>query len=246
MKRLYLILLRKELASAVHTSAAALVAAVVLSLSGFVAWLQVLRLSDGRAADGFWARPEPLFWLVLLLSAPLLTMHFFSEERRTGELELRLAAPVSEACIVLSKYSAALLFWLLAWLPVLFYPLFFRLAGFPPGAAPRGAPVFYLGIQLLGASFLAYGLFVSLLTRRPLVAAMLAVAPLAALVALGMHPAPDALAFPPALRATLSPVVHLRDFSTGVVDSRPVVAHLATAGLFLFLSTRLLEARRAA
>ena len=245
MKRLFFILLRKELAAALHTSAAALIAAVVLALSGFSAWLQVLRLSDGRAAGAFWAQPEPLFWMVLLLSAPLLTMHLFAEERRTGELELRLAAPVTESCIVLSKYAASLFFWVLVWLPVLFYPMVFRLAGFAP-AVPRGAPVFYLGVQLLGASFLAYGLFVSLLTRRPVVAAMLAVAPLAVLVALGLHPAPLGLAVPASLRATLSPVAHLRDFSSGVLDSRAILFHLSTAVFFLFVSTPYLEARRAA
>lgn len=246
VKRLFFILLRKELAACLHTSAAALVAAVVVTLSGFAAWLQVLRLAQGRAAGVFWAQPESLFWLVLLLSAPLLTMHLFAEERRTGELELRLAAPVTEAQIVLSKYAAACLFWVLVWLPLLLYPLVFRWAGFPPDEQPRGAPVFYLGVQLLGASFLAWGLLVSLLTRRPVVAAMMAVAPLAAVVALGLYPAPDALAFPAAWRATLSPVQHLRDFAAGVVDSRAVVWHLSSTALFLFLSIRLLEARRAA
>lgn len=247
MNRAFFILLRKELAAYVHTSAAATIAAVFLALSGLTAWFQTLQLAQGELSPVFWGRPEPLFWLTLLATAPLLTMHLFAEERRTGELEMRLAAPVTEAQVVLSKFAAALVFWAFAWVPVLFYPALLRLggAGWPAGAAPAGVAVFYLGAMLVGATFLSLGLLASLLTRRPVVAAMLAVALLGAAVAAGLWPLPSSLRLPPLLVALVSPVAHMRDFSSGVVDTRAVCFHLSTTALLLFLAVKLLEARRA-
>lgn len=245
--RTFAILFRKELAAYLHTSAAATVAAVFLALSGLTVWVQTLQLSQGILPPSFWARPEPLFWLAMLATAPLLTMHLFAEERRTGELEMRLAAPVTEAQVVLAKFAAALALWAVAWIPVLFYPLLLRLAdaGWAPAEVPSGAAVFYAGGILVGASFLAVGLFASLMTRRPVVAAMLAVAALGTAVAAGLWPLPAALRPPPDLESLLSPVAHMRDFASGVVDTRAVVWHLSSTALVLFLATKLLEARRA-
>ena len=48
---------------------------------------------------------------------PILTMRLLSEENRTGTLEQMLTAPVNEGRIVLSKFFAALIFYLLTWLP---------------------------------------------------------------------------------------------------------------------------------
>lgn len=240
--RTFFILWKKELGAYVHTTAAAVSAAVFLALSGLAAWLHAVHLSQGALSTVFWGRPEPLFWLAMLATAPLLTMHLFAEERRTGELELRLAAPVTEAQVVLSKFAAAFAVWALAWVPVLFYPAVFRLCG---AGSPPGAGVFYLGAMLVGSSFLSVGLFASLLTRRPVVAAMIAVAALGAALVPGFDILPAAFRLPPAWAAAVSPVVHLRAFAEGVVDTRAVVWHVSGTALILFLSTRLLEARRA-
>jgi ABC-type transport system involved in multi-copper enzyme maturation permease subunit len=61
------------------------------------------------------------FWLVFLFIPPLLTMRLFAEERGSGTLEMLMTAPVRDWQVVLSKYLACLAFYVVLWLPTLFY-----------------------------------------------------------------------------------------------------------------------------
>src|SRR5438876_1442487 len=61
------------------------------------------------------------FWLIFLFIPPLLTMRLFAEERSTGTLEMLMTAPVRDWQVVIAKYIAAFLFYLLMWLPTLVY-----------------------------------------------------------------------------------------------------------------------------
>ena len=60
---------------------------------------------------------------------PALTMRLFSEERRTGTLEVLLTAPVIEAVVVLSKFLACWLFFMLCWVPAGLYLIALRVEG---------------------------------------------------------------------------------------------------------------------
>src|SRR5260370_40137114 len=55
--------------------------------------------------------------VLLIFMVPILTMRLLSEEKRTGTLEVLLTVPVNETTVVMSKFLAALIFFLLAWLP---------------------------------------------------------------------------------------------------------------------------------
>ncbi len=61
------------------------------------------------------------FWLVYLLIPPLLTMRLFAEERSTGTLEMLMTAPLRDWQVVLSKYFACFVFYVVLWLPTLIY-----------------------------------------------------------------------------------------------------------------------------
>ena len=68
------------------------------------------------------------FWLVYLLIPPLLTMRLFAEERSSGTLEVLMTAPLRDWQVVLSKYIACLIFYLILWLPTLaFLPVLLNL-----------------------------------------------------------------------------------------------------------------------
>ena len=60
----------------------------------------------------------PLFWLLLLVQVPLITMRVFSEEFKLGTIEMLLTAPVREWDVVLAKFFGALSFFLILWLPI--------------------------------------------------------------------------------------------------------------------------------
>jgi ABC-2 type transport system permease protein len=59
------------------------------------------------------------FWLILLLTAPVITMRAFAFERFSGTYETLMTAPVSDWEVVLAKFSGTLLFYLITWLPLL-------------------------------------------------------------------------------------------------------------------------------
>src|SRR6266576_2827797 len=61
----------------------------------------------------------PFFWLVLLLATPVITMRLFALEKFSGTFETLMTAPVSDLQVVLAKFTAALLFYLVMWLPLL-------------------------------------------------------------------------------------------------------------------------------
>jgi ABC-2 type transport system permease protein len=58
------------------------------------------------------------FWLILLLSTPLITMRTFAHEKSTGTYETLMTAPVSDVEVLLSKFCGALFFHAIIWLPV--------------------------------------------------------------------------------------------------------------------------------
>lgn len=107
--------------------------------------------------------------LVLLLVVPMLTMRAFAEERKTGSLELLLAAPASGTSIVLGKFIGLMGYLSLMLILTAAMPL--SLAFFTPldlGVIASGL----IGLWLVMAAFVAIGVFASALTREPTLAAI--------------------------------------------------------------------------
>jgi len=107
--------------------------------------------------------------LVLLLVVPLLTMRMLAEERKTGSLELLLAAPVSLSAIVAGKFVGLMGYLTLMLVLIVAMPLSLRL--YTPmdlGLLASGT----IGLWLVMAAFTAVGLFLSSLTREPTLAAV--------------------------------------------------------------------------
>src|SRR6476469_8062576 len=127
------------------------------------------------------------FWLIFWVIPPLLTMRLFAEERSTGALEMLMTAPVRDTQVVISKFLACFLFYVLLWLPTVLYlwvlldihtgdPASKLPFGIAFGVDPWPAVTSYIGLLLAGAMFLAIGMWVSSLVRNQMVAAMLALA----------------------------------------------------------------------
>ena len=238
---------RREIAALFRTSVAYVVGVFFLLVSGFNFWMLAARLARG-AQDGDMAGllfGSPLYWLSMLIVTPLLTMRLFAEEQRMGTLDLLLAAPVTEAQVILGKFAAALSAFLLLWVPTLSYAFLLGHCGasLPPldwGPVAAG----YLGTALVGASFLATGLLCSLVTRHQAVAAMACLAALGLLLSGSLLPFyAHAESIREMARAVSAPL-RVMDFAAGIVDTRTVVWYLSATGLLLFISIRILEARR--
>jgi len=188
---------------------------------------------------------SPFFWLAMWMLVPVITMRAFAEERRSGTLETLLTAPVTEWQVVGAKYAAALTFYAICWLPTLGYT--WLLARYSPEAVlvdggALGAT--YLGIGLLGAFFVAVGLLASAATRHQAVAAMITLVVLGIWFLAGFIPYYARAGGVQAVGRYMSSVLHMMEFSRGVIDSRPIVLYLTGSALALFVTVKLLEGRK--
>ncbi len=106
---------------------------------------------------------------VVCLTVPLLTMRLFSEEKKTGTIELILTYPIRDMEIILAKYSVCLAIFLLMLCITGIYPfLISHIWRLNIAAILSG----YLGIFLIGCAFISIGLLVSSFTKDQIVAAM--------------------------------------------------------------------------
>jgi ABC-2 type transport system permease protein len=253
--RATLSLVRRELGAYFISPIAYVVLATFLAVTGYLFYLSLGQLIAGPAR-GPKGTSSPMqlmvsdvaFWLIYLVIPPLLTMRLFAEERSSGTLEMLLTAPVRDWQIVLSKYVACYLFYVLMWLPTLLYlPVLldwhWREA---PAVDPWPVVSTYLGLALAGAMFLALGLLVSSLVKSQIISAFLALfVGLVFVVAGVMRPDMDTsgLAYQIVYYFTV-PLHFERNFSRGLIDTRNLVFYSTVVLFCLFLTVRSLESRR--
>lgn len=191
--------------------------------------------------NSFW------FWMVFFLLFPLLTMRLIAEERRSGTMETLLTAPVSIWSVVLSKYLASLAFYCVLWIPsMLNFGFFEAMAGQSASASVGAFWSTYLMLFLVGALNLALGLFASSLTSSMVIAGVIGFCLVIGHFLLGFSHQLEA-GMPEELveRARyFSTFEHLKSFSQGLFDTRPLVYYLSTASLVLVFTCYHLESRR--
>jgi ABC-2 type transport system permease protein len=113
--------------------------------------------------------------LILLILIPAITMRSFAEEKRSGTIELLYTRPITDLKILMAKYFAGVSLVILALLPTLVFYVSMHYLGDPVGVIDDGAAITsYLGLVLLGASFVAIGIFCSTITNNQIVAFIIA------------------------------------------------------------------------
>lgn len=167
MKALYF----KEIRSFLGSIIGYIFILIFLILSGAFHWIisDSTNLLEGREADLI-----PFFnlspWLFLIL-IPAITMRSIAEERRTGTIELLFTRPISDFKILLAKYLASVTLVIIALIPTLIYYATMYYLGNPVGIIDDGTTIAsYFGLILIGASFVAIGIFASALTSSQIVA----------------------------------------------------------------------------
>lgn len=184
------------------------------------------------------------YFLLLVLFTPAITMRLLAEEKRSGTIETLMTAPVSDVSVVLGKFLAGYLFFLILWLPgVVFLGTVTVLGGrFDPGL------VFSLTIGMLvpGALFLAAGVFASSIAANQIIAASVA---LLLNFALLYGPSQVSRVFPsPGMRRFVDSVqlgnMLAESTDIGIFDSAHLVFFLSLAIFFLFLAVRVVEIRK--
>jgi ABC-2 type transport system permease protein len=183
-----------------------------------------------------------LFYMVLFVLVPPMTMRLFAEERRSGTIETLMTAPVSSSAVVLAKYAAVLTTYVAMWLPTVLYLVILGRTGALDRLQAASA---YLGVFLVGAGYLALGLCASAMTRSQFLAMLWTALVLLILFTLGvgefvtrdgtlMHD----------VCSHVSVWAHMNDFASGIVDSRRLVFYGTMVALPLYIATRAVDAWR--
>ena len=247
--KIFWTLARRELASFFLSVAGYVIIAAVTFLIG----LSFVVLINGLGND---SSPAPLtelfyqtlfFWLILLLGAPVITMRLFALEKYSGTFETLMTTPVSDLQVVAAKFTAAMFFYMVMWLPMLACLFILRHFTNQSGLDAGTVGGMFLGIFLIGGLFLALGCFASALTRSQMAAAMIAFVLGVSLFSFGFlaKAVPEgALQWGSQVIACFNLFDQMDDFARGVVDTRAVVLYTSLAFFFLFLTLRVIESRR--
>ena len=180
--------------------------------------------------------------IILMFLAPLITMRTLSEERSSGSIEVLMTSPLREVEVVLGKYLGTLYVYGTLVAISLQYPLF--LLAYSNKQADVG-PILtgYLGVILVGATFLAIGLFLSAMTKNQVVAAFATFGVVLMLWIVNLF----------AMRATgdwaevfryIAISNRMEDLYRGVLDLKDIVFFVSMVFLFLYLAVRSVKSSR--
>jgi ABC-2 type transport system permease protein len=186
---------------------------------------------------------RPLFGnasVVLLFVIPMITMRTYSEEKRSGTIELLLTSPITDVQIIMGKFLGAMALYIAMLAVTLIYIAIIFVYGNPDW---RPIAAGYLGLLLMGASFIALGLMISNLTKNQIVAgtATFGVFLLLWIISwIGEQMGPRAQA----ILGYLSVTEHFDDFAKGIIDTKHVVYYLSFITFGLFLTAKSVDSER--
>jgi ABC-2 type transport system permease protein len=240
---------RRELGSYFKSFSGYVVVAAVVLLNGF----SLVDLVDRVRSN---AQPAPVtellfhtyyFWLVVLLTSPVITMRAFAAEKSSGTYEALMTTPVGDWQVVLAKYAGTLAFYALSWLPLLAVLLALRqITGVAALFDPPVVASTFLGILLVGSLFMSLGCLASALTRSEIIAAMVTFLWGIGLWMVGYRP--ESSSFLPAwaqpVLEQVSITGHMEDFARGLLVGRHLVFYATATAFLLFVTQRVVQSRR--
>jgi len=183
--------------------------------------------------------------IILCVFIPAVTMRVWAEERKENTWELLLTFPMRARELVLGKFIATLVFYVITLAATFTVPLMLAVLGNPDGGMIFGG---YLGALLLGAMFLSIGLFFSGFCKDQIVAFVVTLLAAFAVFLIGTNFIAGYIdGFFPGLGSLLSELVgvigHYNAFIRGVVEVGDVLYFVAWTTLFLVLNAMYIEGR---
>lgn len=165
--------------------------------------------------------------IIALFMIPMITMRSFSEDKKSGTMELLLTSPISNTQLIVGKFAAAFALYTSMVIIALVYPVVLMIFG-----NPEIMPMLmgYLGLLLLGAATVSVGVLISSFTENQIIAAVGTFAIMMLLWMIGWLGSGSG-AFSE-LASYLSIIEHMDDFTKGVFDT----AHLVYYASFLFVA----------
>jgi ABC-2 type transport system permease protein len=248
-------IIAKELRGYFVSPVVYVVGAVFLLIFGFLAYLyvvfagaqaiQMMQMQGGMAQinlnDLVFRNLFASMRFVLLIILPILTMRLFAEERKLRTFEFLMTSPIGIHDIVAGKFVSVLLVFLgLLGLTGLVPAVLMLFSDFDWNPVLTG----YLGMALLGALFLAIGVFASALTENQIVAAFVS---FGILLTIWLISGLGALLGDTAAGHVVSYVSFMEHYDRlvrGLIDTSDLMYFGSSLVLMLFLTHRVIESAR--
>jgi ABC-2 type transport system permease protein len=226
---------RRELSAYFFSPMAYIVISVFLLITGWFFTSELFLSNSSSLRNVF-----EIITFIFIFFIPAFTMRLLSEERKSGTIELLVTMPVSDLEIVLGKYFAGLGLLIVALFFSLPYAFTLMVLGQPDiGMLISG----YLGLVLLGASYVSIGVFASTVSKNQVVAFIIAFTIIFTLWLIDKFLIIMPVYLVPMLQF-LSIDYHFNNIARGVIDSRDLLYYLSLIVFMLSLSKLSLERRK--
>lgn len=229
---------RRELRSFFTNPIGYVILAVMYCVSGYFFYYFNLSVNNADLTTVFMR-----LFSVVMLAIPFLTMRLFSEEKRQKSDQALLTAPVSLTGIVMGKFLATLLLYIIGLSITLVYAVIIAFGK----AIPDWTLIIsnFLGLTLIGGMIIAIGVFVSALTESQVIAAMGTLAISLMLMSINMlGEIFEKFRWITTITDFLSVNVRYADFALGLIYYDNIFFFLSLQALFIFLTVRVLDKRR--
>jgi ABC-2 type transport system permease protein len=238
------IIFKREFASFFATPVAYIFILIFLVMSGVFTFMFGSFYERGQADLLSFFNFHP--WLYLFL-VPAIAMRTWSEERKSGSIELIMTLPVNTMQVMLGKFMAA---WLVLGLCLLLtFPLWLTVnyLGNPDNGIIVAA---YLGSWLMSGAFLAVGMCMSATTKNQVIAFILAIvvcflfvlAGSPVVIELFQNWAPNMVID---TIASLSFLTHFQNMAKGVVALNDVLFYIICIVVWLYAAYVVVEQKKA-
>ena len=210
---------------------------VIYAISGFYFWY-ILANQANYIQYVF----SNMFTIVLMV-VPLLTMRLMSEDKKLKTDQLLLTAPVNITSVVLGKYFAALVVYIIGVSSTIIFQIVLATFATPDWNVFLGN---YLAIVLIGAALISIGILISSLTENQIIAAIgtLAISLLIWLLDSIASALPAGFEWISSIFSSLSFMTRYNDFVSGILNVSHILFFVSFAAVFLFLTIRALEKKR--
>ncbi|MBO4276810.1 MAG: ABC transporter permease [Clostridia bacterium] len=182
-------------------------------------------------------------WMMVIFAVliPLLTMKLFSEDRKSRTDQILLTSPVSVFGIVMGKYLAALTVFAVTLAVNSFNFVLLHIYGTPNSVSIL---MNVIGVFLLGAAFIAIGVFLSSLTENQLIAAVSAMGVNAAMLLISLIAGEVETTGIRTVLKWFSVIDRFTPFTNQMLDVSAIIYYVSLAAIFIFLTDRVIEKRR--
>lgn len=233
-------ILKRELSAYFNSAIAYVAMTVIFLVSGFLFAFNCF-LSNNASLSAVFG--YTIYIIVFII--PIITMKSFAEERRQKSDQALLTAPVSLTSIVMGKFLAAFILYVICCSIFIVYAIVISFF-----TAPDWSVTLYtwLGLILFGGALIAVDIFFSVLTESTIIAAILGIAfgGLISFSSMINYAVSNVISidFVTQLCEKLNFTSYYSDFTYGILNISDVLFFVSVAGLFIFFTVRVLEKRR--